>query len=232
MSDIKINYSPFEDDIIIVGGKGRGKTHRGKIVLSGISNLPYIAYDYNHIMTGFGKIVHTVEEIKLREQIIFQPIDRSYNTFTKFCNRIFYGAQSGELENIVVLFDELHQYLTKQRICEEYNQIIMTARNYGVSGIHISTRPATLPNTTLSNANHCFAYGLSNLGDIVWLRDYIGEKAWLLLPRDKRKKLTEEKELTKHSCIYRNQLEPESFILSCECNLCNQQREQFPEVYF
>jgi len=228
--EINFNYSPFEENVIVVGGAGRGKTTRAKWILTQISNLPYGVYDYNYLFNGFGKIIHKIEEIK-REQFIFQPIDRSYNTFISFCNKIFYGSQRGELANMVIFFDELHQYLTKQRVCEQYNQIIMTARNYGISTVNISTRPATIPNTTLSNSIHCFAYGLSNFGDIVWLRDYIGDKAWLLLSRDKRTQLKEEKELTKHSCIYRNQLEPESQIIICECEYCNQQRSQFPDVY-
>lgn len=228
----RFNYSPFEDDIIIVGGKGRGKTTRAKWVLSKISNCPYIIYDYNGLFTGFGDIVHRVEELR-KGQIVFQPIDRTLPTFIKFCTKIFNDAYKQTLNDIVVVFDELHQYFkNKNTVIQPYDSIVQTARNYGVSSIHLSTRPATIPNTTLTNANLCFSYGLANEGDIEWLRGYIGEKAWLLLSRDKRKKLTEEKELTKHSCIFRHQLEPESQIINCFCGECQQQRQNFPEVYF
>jgi hypothetical protein len=230
MSEIDFRFSPFEEDIVIVGRKGSGKTYRLMWILSLICELCYIVYDYNWILGNFGKIVHRVEDIT-RGQIIFQPIDKTYQTFIKFHNKIFFDAQKGELSNTVYADDELHQYLTKQRICQEYTQCVMTGRNYGLSGIHISTRPAAIPNNTLSNSSHCFAYQLSNHGDIVWLRDYIGDKAWLLLPKDKRKNFKDKKELTKHSCIYRNQNDPDSQIIICNCADCNKQRSQFPDNF-
>ena len=87
----------------------------------------------------------------------------------------------------------------------------MTARNYGLSSIFISTRPASLPNFILSNANHCFCYGLNNRGDVDWIKDYIGENAELLFPVIKRKKVQNEflfpdTILEKHDCLYYNQL--------------------------
>lgn len=235
----RFNYEPFEDDIIVVGGKGRGKTWRAKWILSKISNLPYIIYDYNWLFTGFGEIVHRVEELR-RGQIVFQPIDKTLPTFIKFCNKIYFESQKGfqnpnynGLNDIVVFYDELQQnFKNKNTVILEYDNIVQSARNYGVSGVHISLRAALIPNTTLSNANLCFAYQLQNEGDVEWLKGYIGEKAWLLVTKDKRKKLQEEKELTKHSCIFRNQLEPESQILNCYCAKCNLQRQAFPEVYF
>lgn len=205
MSQINFRYSPFEEDICVVGGKGRGKTTRVKWILSLIKNLPYWVYDFNSQYTGFGSIVHKVKDLKVG-QMIFQPYDKSYDTFIKFCNKAF------TQRNLVLVFEEIHQYVTKQRACPELYSVVMTGRNYGLSSIFVSTRPASLPNWILSNSNHCFAYGLNNMGDIVWLNDYIGDKAWLLLPPDKRKKLQTEPPLQLHSCIYRNQLETESYI--------------------
>jgi len=206
------NYSPYDEDIVIVGGKGRGKTTRAKWLTSQISALPYIIWDYQWLFSGFGSIVHTVDELKYG-QYILQPYDKGYNNFIKFCNKIYYGAIKGEFSNLVLIIDELHQYVTKQKACPELYSIVMSARNQGVSGVYLSTRPASLPNWILTNAEHVFAYGLNTLGDIIWLKDFIGDKAWLLLPPDKRKELKEQPLLPKHSCIYRKQTDTESFVL-------------------
>ena len=229
---LHIRYSPFDEDVVIVGGKGKGKTQLTKEVLGApLNNLPYIVHDYNNLFSGFGNIAHRTSEV-IRGQIVYQG-DKTEKGFKELCNRVFYGAKSGELANEVFVVDELHQYYrNKQTVIQEFEQIVNTARNYGISGVYVSTRPATIPNTVLSNATHCFAFGLANESDIVWLRGYIGEKAWLLIPRDKRKKLQTEKMLTKHSYIYRNQNEPEAQLEHCHCNECNQQRQQFPEAYF
>lgn len=228
---MKFRYSPYDEDIVIVGGKSKGKTFKAKWILSQISRLPYLIYDYNNLFSNFGSIIHNVNEIRY-DQIIYQG-DKTLAGFISVCDKLFAEAQKGILSDMVFVVDELHQYYrNKQTVIQSFEQIVMTARNYGVSGIYISTRPATIPNNVLSNASHCFAFGLSNFNDIVWLKDYIGEKAWLLIPRDKRKKLQSEKELTKHSCIYRNQNEPESQMMICNCAECNNQKKNFPEVYF
>ncbi len=231
MSATRFNYKPFEEDIVLVGRKGTGKSHELRDILGNpLNSLPYIVHDYNNIFSGFGTIARRPSEVT-RGQIIYQG-DKSLKGFVSLCNRVFYGAQSGELANTVFAVDELHQYYkNKQTVIPEFENIVSTARNYGVSGVYISTRPATIPNTVLTNATHCFAFSLSNESDIIWLRGYIGEKAWLLLPADKRRKLQNEKMLTNHSCIYRNQNEPESQIILCHCNDCNQQRQNFPEAY-
>lgn len=229
---LKIRYMPFEEDIVVVGGKGRGKSKQVMEILGKpLNNLPYVIHDYNNIFSGFGTIARRPSEVH-RGQIIYQG-DKSMAGFVALCNRVFYGAQSGELSNTVFGVDELHQYYrNKQTVIPEFENIVSTARNYGVSGIYVSTRPATIPNTVLSNATHCFAFGLANESDIIWLRGYIGEKAWLLIPADKRKKLVNEKQLTKHSFLYRNQNEPETQIEVCHCADCNLQRQQFPEAFF
>lgn len=231
--EIIFNYSPFDEDVVIVGGKGRGKSERAKwLKATQIPNIPSIMYDYNNIFSNFGTIARRPSEI-FRGDVIYQGLDRTMKGFVEFCNRVFYGSQSGELANMVLFVDELHQYYkNKQTVVPEFENIVATARNYGISGVYLSTRPAAIPNTVLSNAQHCFAYGLANEGDISWLHGYIGEKAWLLVPPDKRKKLTDEKMLTKHSCIYRNQMHPYSQMIICNCNLCNQERQQFPEAFF
>lgn len=214
------NFQPFEDDVVILGAKGHGKTTRAKWVMSKIDRLPYWCFDYQHLFTGFGNLTHDIASLKYG-QYIFQPYNRGEETFMKFASKIISDVETGKLADTVIFWDELHQYtLSKQKIYTELDTIVQTYRNQGISNVFMSLRPAKIPNTLLSNASHVFAYGLNLMSDIVWLRDYIGEKAWLLLSPDKRRHLKEFPQISKHTCIYRNQLEDTSEILFCHCSDC------------
>ena len=88
---VKFNYSPFEEDIIIAGIKGTGKTERAKKILSEISSLPYWVHDFQrNKFTKYGKVCHTVEELEPGSQCIFQPKINDYSNFLAFCRRIHF----------------------------------------------------------------------------------------------------------------------------------------------
>jgi len=130
---------------------------------------------------------------------ILQPHDKSKPAFEKFCNAIF------ERGNIVAIFDELHLMTSKQAILKPFNNLILSGRPRGISCISISTRPASLPNNVLSNCQHVFAFRLNLQSDVEFLETWMGDGVWLLLPKDKRKKLQNEPELPEHTFYYRNQ---------------------------
>lgn len=211
MSEPEFNYQPFEEDIVIFGKKGKGKTTRAQWILSKISELPYWVYDFQGKFTGFGEVVHKVEDLKYGKYI-FQPNLKGYATFEKFCYNIFDPQGNVKFSDLVIVWDELHQYVSKQKACPPLYSIVMSARNQGISNIFISTTPTAVPNWILTNISHVFAYKLSNKSHIEWLRDYMGEKAWLLLPPDKRDLLQDQPAIGEHSCVYRNQEAEESFI--------------------
>lgn len=201
------NYSPFEEDIGIVGMKGSGKSTRAKMILSSLHNIPYWIFDYSSVFDKYGLVVHEVKDLQYG-QYIFRPKNKGYETFVAFCNKAFF-----EMRNLVLVFDELHQYVTKQRACQELYQIVLSGRNNGLSSIFITTRPASIPNWILTNLEHVFAYRLNLQSDIIWLRDFIGNEAWQLLPQDKRRLLQNEPELGKFGFIYRNQADPKPFVV-------------------
>jgi hypothetical protein len=208
MMEIEFHFAPFEEDVGIVGAKGTGKSTRGKIILAGLGDIPYWVYDYSNIFENFGHIVHNVDELTNDGQYIFRPYDKGIATFQKFCNKAFF-----EMENIVIMIDELHQYVTKQSHVAELYQLVLSGRNKGISSIFITTRPASIPNYILSNLTHVFAYRLNLVSDIIWLRDFIGTEAWLLLPKDKRRFLQDKPELQKFGFIYRNQADPNPIVI-------------------
>ncbi len=204
---IDFRYRAYSHDIVIIGKKNSGKTERTKrIIENSLSDIPYWIWDYSNKFNGYGHLIHNIDELEYGQYVV-QERDKSVDRFKQFCNKLFFGAQSGIYTNTVLIIDELHQYLTKQAMLQELYHIVMSGRNFGISGMYISTRPQAIPNWILDNVTHVFAYKVLLEGSISWLNQYVGQEAWLLLSRDKRKLLFEPEypELTEHSFIYRNQ---------------------------
>jgi len=133
-----------------------------------------------------------------RGHYILQPHDNSENTFRRFCEE---GFKRG---NLVLMMDEAHSFLTKQKQLKEFNNIILSGRPRGISCITISSRPASLPNNVLTNAKHVFAFKLNLETDIKFLEGFLGSDVWILMPQDKRHKLKDEADLPEHTFFYRD----------------------------
>ena len=110
-------------------------------------------------------------------------------------------------EACVAMIDEVHAYVSKQKILKEYNDLILSGRPRGISVISISSRPQNLPSNTLTNARHIFAFKLNLTSDVEFLQSWLGNGAWQLLPPDQRKKGHEDlSTLDEHSFFYRDTL--------------------------
>jgi DNA helicase HerA-like ATPase len=133
-----------------------------------------------------------------RGHYILQAFDNSENTFRRFCEE---GFKRG---NLVLIMDEAHSFLTKQKQLKEFNNIILSGRPRGISCVTLSSRPASLPNNVLTNAKHVFAFKLNLESDVKFLEGYLGEDVWILMPKDKRHKLRDEAELPEHTFFYRD----------------------------
>ena len=160
------DFTAFNEDCIIVGMKGGGKTYLANEILHSLTNIPVIVFDFNW---GFhdsrAVVVHNLQEVfkifdEMKGHIIFQPYDKSQAVFESFCAQIF--ARS----NLVTIIDETHQYCSKQRILKPYNDLILSGRPRGISVISISSRPANLSNNALTNARHIFAFRLNLQSDV------------------------------------------------------------------
>jgi hypothetical protein len=208
VDSVDFQYNVYQEDVVIIGKKREGKTDRAKKILESIQDVPYWIWDFGNVFTGYGHVVHSIDDLQYGQYVV-QERDKSETRFRQFCQKIIDGAMNGELTNLVIVIDEIHQYVRKQSILQELYNIVMSLRNFGICGIYISTRPQAIPNWILENVTHVFAYRLELSGSIIWLRDYLGMEAWLLLPKDKRKFLFSEKykDLPQHSFIYRNQNE-------------------------
>ena len=197
-------FTCFNEDCVIIGKKSSGKTYLANELLTSLKNVPVIVFDFNwQFHDSRAVVIHNLQEVfkifdEMKGHIIFQPYDKSKPVFESFCEQIF--ARS----NVVTIIDETHAYTSKQGICKPYNDLILSGRPRGISTISISSRPQNLPNNSLTNARHIFAFKLNLESDIIFLQSWLGDQAWELLPQEQRKKNLEAPELPEHSFYYRD----------------------------
>ncbi len=160
-------------------------------------------WDYSEQFTKYGTLVHEVKDLQYGQYVI-QPNDKGLENYQRFLLKIHNEAQAGISNDLLIVHDELHQYLTKQSVLKELYQVVLSDRNKGIQSIFISTEPQIIPNWILNNTAHVFSYRQGNKSSIEWMRDYIGLEAWLLLPQDLRYELKEEPELVDYSFVYRD----------------------------
>jgi len=203
---LQFSFIAYNEDCVICGAKNSGKSFLANTLLKTLNNITCFVWDFNHqfhdsrslLFNNLDELLEVYDNAK-KGRYILQPFDKSKVAFEKFCDAIF------ERGNIVAIFDELHLFTSKQAILKPFNNLILSGRPRGISCISISTRPASLPNNVLSNSQHVFSFRLNLVSDVEFLESWMGEGVWMLLPKDKRKKLIDQPELPEHTFYYRNQ---------------------------
>ncbi len=211
---LDFRWSPFKEDIGIFGQKGGGKTTRARLVLDTIPNLPRWIWSPQRPLEnyqGYGAPVTQIEELK-HGAYIFNGVYSKEN-FLKFCSRAFQ-----HMRNLVIVIDDVHEYVSKQFIPYEFETLILSGRNRGLSSIFISPMPSKVHNSILAQCSHIFAYKFTLQTQIEWIRDnFFGNEAWLLLPRDLRNKFYTDsnsiEQLPKFSYLYRKDTDSKTQIM-------------------
>ena len=135
------------------GKKGTGKTTRAKMVLDLVPNIArwiWSPQKAKENFSGYGEFVDKIEDIH-HGAYIYTGIYNKAN-FIRFCNRVM------EFKNGIVVVDDCHEYVSKQFMPPEFETLVMSGRNRGISGIYISPFPAQVPNQILGNLSHIFNY--------------------------------------------------------------------------
>ena len=202
---LNFEFEAYDQDICIVGAKGSGKSYLANVLLKSLNGISVWVYDFNtQFHSSKAMVFHDLSEMlkvydsAKRGHYILQPHDNSENTFRRFC------AEGFKRGNLVLIMDEIHTWLTKQKQNKEFNRIILSGRPRGISCVSISSRPASCPNNVLSNAKHVFAFKLNLESDLKFLEGYLGHDIWIVMPKDKRHRLKEEAELEEHTFFYRD----------------------------
>ena len=202
---LDFSFEAYDQDICILGSKGSGKSYLANEIMKSLGGISVWVYDFNHqfhssraiVFNDLNKMLDVYDQAK-RGHYILQAHDNSEHTFRRFCEE---GFRRG---NLVLMMDEAHSFLTKQKQLKEFNNIILSGRPRGISCITISSRPASLPNNVLTNAKHVFSFKLNLESDVKFLEGFLGSDVWILMPQDKRHKLKEEAELPEHTFFYRD----------------------------
>ena len=212
----KLNFSfqAFNEDIVVCGAKGSGKSYLANELLKSFNNITCIVWDFNfQFHDARSMLFHRLEDLldvydkaNGKGRYILQPFDKSQQAFEKLCDAVFRRG------NIVLFLDELHLFCSKQSIIKPFQNLILSGRPRGISVISISTRPASLPNAVLSNASHVFAFRLNIESDVKFLESWMGSEVWQLMPVDKRQKMQSAPTLPEHTFYYRNQSEVNGVI--------------------
>jgi len=205
LENIDFQFEAYDQDICILGSKGSGKSYLANEIMKSLNGIHVWVYDFNHqfhssraiVFHDLNKMLEVSDQAK-RGHYILQALDNSENTFRRFCEE---GFKRG---NLVLMMDEAHSFLTKQKQLKEFNNIILSGRPRGISCITISSRPASLPNNVLTNAKHVFSFKLNLESDVKFLEGFLGSDVWILMPQDKRHKLREEANLPEHTFFYRD----------------------------
>ena len=202
---LNFNFIAYDEKIVIVGASGSGKTYLANQIMKGLNGISVWVHDPNYqFHSSRAMVFHDLTEMlkvydsAKRGHYILQPHQNDENTFRRF------NAEAFKRGNLVLIEDEIHNWLTKQRVLKEFNQVILSGRPRGISVISISSRPASCPNNILSNSKHVFAFKLNLESDVKFLEGYLGNDVWILMPPDKRARLKDEPALEKYTFFYRD----------------------------
>jgi len=182
---LNFNFVAYDQDICIVGAKGSGKSYLANQIMKGLNGISVWVHDPNY-------------QFHSSRAMVFNDLSEML--------KVYDSAKRGHyiLQPQVLIMDEIHNWLTKQRVLKEFNQVILSGRPRGISCVSISSRPASCPNHILSNAKHVFAFKLNLESDVKFLEGYLGNDVWVLMPPDKRARLKDEPALEEHTFFYRD----------------------------
>lgn len=212
VSEIDFNYQPYEENVAILGQQGEGKSWQAKQILDDIPNDSRFIWSPQKTLENYGEYgeqIATVENINEGGFYLWTG-DYTPKTFLKICDRIFFN-----IRNMIFVVDDVHEQCQKQSISPQFEHVILSKRNDGISGIYISPTPQKVHNTILSSCSHMFGFRFNLQIQIEWMRDnFFGDDSWILLSKDKRKKGCFDSEndlaiLPKHSVLYRKNIEEE-----------------------
>jgi len=205
LNTIDISIELYQENIGILGMQGTGKTHFARKLLDRYPKVPRLIISPQKPVQHFGEYgyqINKVSEIDNGKAMLWTG-DFTLETFKQICNRI-----SNEIEDMLFVVDDCHEFCTKQQIIPEWERIIQSKRNDGIFGLYMSPMPNRVNNTILQSLKHIFAFRMASYTQVEWMeREYFHQNAWILLEKDLRKKeppqYSEIEFLAKGSYIYR-----------------------------
>ena len=192
--------------------QGSGKTTKAKDVLNIIPNIPRWIWSPQQPLRNYAGYGAPVAEInKLTRGAYIFTGSFSADNFDAFCERAMLFS------NLLLVVDDVHEVVTKQKIPKNFSRLINSGRNRGIAGIYITPSPNLVNNVILQSSQHIFAYKFNLESQIKWVADnYFGVDAWILIPKHLRKKtplVSDLEVLPKHSFLYRKDIDVENTLV-------------------
>jgi len=113
---LDFRFEAYDQDICIVGAKGSGKSYLANVLLKSLNGISVWVYDFNsQFHSSRAMVFHDLSEMlevydsAKRGHYILQPHMNDENTFRRFC------AEGFKRGNLVLIMDEIHTWLTKQK---------------------------------------------------------------------------------------------------------------------
>lgn len=176
-------YDPHNENVAILGMQGSGKTTLAKKILDGLPKIPRWIWSPQRpldLYGGYGEAVASVKEMSRGAYLYcgeFGP-----RQFDEFCERAMQQA------NLLLVIDDVHEYVRKQQIPPNFARVINSGRNRGICSIFLSPAPNLVHNTVLQACQHIYCYRMGLESQVEWLaKNYFGPDAYVLLPRRLRK---------------------------------------------
>jgi hypothetical protein len=184
----RFDYEPFEQDVLLVGMGGSGKSYCLNKLFVNALPVPFVAWDSQWTLSNPEiETVHEVKDVPYGRSIL-QPYNKSSSTFDSLCEKIY------SWQNIVLIVDEAHEHTGKFKFKSEYFGLIANAgRPKGISLVTATRRPQQLHNDLLSNVKHIFCFKIDIQGDIEYMEKWVGSIVERFLPDPRRRKSAWEK---------------------------------------
>ena len=211
VNEVDFNYRYYQENILVVGMIGSGKTHLVQSILDSLPNtLKWIWDESDNFNQGI--MVHDLNRLT-KQNSVLRLQNRSQQSFDEYMKVIYENALSYELTNLVNVVDEVQKF-TNPRDSDSYLfKTVTSMRNRGISNIFITPSPSLIPKWIRENTIHFFGLKTSDYDHLDYMdKNFFGAEAWLLTTNDKRRKLQNEPNLGKYSYIYRNIYEDETQV--------------------
>jgi len=201
-SSFHFDYTVYQENITILGLQGEGKTTKALEILDQIPHVPRWIWSPQRPMELYGAYGDPCDDVaKLTRGAYVYTGEYSAHNFDRFCRRAM--AHS----NLILVFDDIHEYCGKQKIPEDFARLINSGRNRGVVSIFLSPSPNIVNNVILQSSQHIFCFRFNLASQIEWVRkNYFGPDAWILLPRHLRRErptIADYDVLPKHAFLYK-----------------------------
>ena len=198
-----MDWDIHEENGLILGMQGSGKTYLTQQFLDAIPNVPRLIISPRNPIRHFGRYgvpIRQITQIQDNRAMLWLG-KNDIPTHMKICKHVM-----DECSNMVIITDDAHEFASKQKISEEWATLINSGRNQGVTSIFISPAPNLLHNILLQSSAWLCSFRFMLESQIEYAqKNFFGDAAYSLMPMAYRPRRYEYlPAMEKHDFLYRH----------------------------